>query len=309
MADIYDGAFRTIVNDCKQFILPFINEVFGEHYDGSERIEFHPNEHFIDQQDKPDIKRITDTNLTVFGKQIKKYHLECESSIYSRKILIRLFEYAAQIALDESETGHDTIKVVFPHTSVLYLRNTTNTPDKMRVSIEVPGDKAEYDIPVVKMAAYSIDDIFDKKLYMLLPFYIFTYESGFDDYNNDDGKLSNLKAEYQSIIDKLNILVADGEMSGYDRRTIIELSNDVIQELTKKYENLQKEVGGLMRGEMIITDVHKAREEGRAEGEARGRTEGRIELCIKLIKDGLISIGDAAKNLCMSEDEIKKLMT
>ena len=25
MSDIYDGAFRTIVNDCKQFVLPFIS--------------------------------------------------------------------------------------------------------------------------------------------------------------------------------------------------------------------------------------------------------------------------------------------
>ena len=60
-----------------------------------------------------------------------------------------------------------------------------------------------------------------------------------------------------------------------------------------------------MRGEMIITDVHRAREEGIAEGEARGREE----VCIELIKDGLISIEDAAKNLCMSEDEVKKLIT
>ena len=89
MSDIYDGAFRTIVNDCRQFVLPFINEVFGEHYDGTEEITFHPNEHFIDQQDEPDIRRITDTNFTVTGKQTKKYHLECESSKYSSKILIR----------------------------------------------------------------------------------------------------------------------------------------------------------------------------------------------------------------------------
>ena len=89
MSDIYDGAFRTIVNDCKQFVLPFINEVFGEAYDGTELIEFHPNEHFIDQLEEPDKRRITDTNFTVVGQQIKKYHLECESSKYSSKILIR----------------------------------------------------------------------------------------------------------------------------------------------------------------------------------------------------------------------------
>ena len=70
MSDIYDGAFRTIVNDCKQFVLPFINEVFGEAYDGTELIEFHPNEHFIDQLEEPDKRRITDTNFSVIGRQI-----------------------------------------------------------------------------------------------------------------------------------------------------------------------------------------------------------------------------------------------
>lgn len=53
MGNIYDGAFRTILNDCRRLIIPVINEIFGEDYTGNEKIEFHPNEHFIDQQDAP----------------------------------------------------------------------------------------------------------------------------------------------------------------------------------------------------------------------------------------------------------------
>lgn len=30
MGNIYDGAFRTILNDCRQMIIPVINEVFKE---------------------------------------------------------------------------------------------------------------------------------------------------------------------------------------------------------------------------------------------------------------------------------------
>ena len=52
-------------------IIPVINEIFGEDYTGNEKIEFHPNEHFIDQQDAADQQRITDTNFTIFGR-IKK---------------------------------------------------------------------------------------------------------------------------------------------------------------------------------------------------------------------------------------------
>ena len=131
MSDIYDGAFRTIVNECKQFVLPFINEVFGEAYDGTELIEFHPNEH------------------------------------------------------------------LFPHTAVLYLRDTKKTPDRMLVQIEVPGDSARYYVPIAKIVKYSIDEIFEKKLYILIPFYIFTYEADFDEYNTDKEKLAELHGQYQ----------------------------------------------------------------------------------------------------------------
>lgn len=51
MGNIYDGAFRTILNDCRQMIIPVINEIFKEDYTGNEIIEFHPNEHFIEQID------------------------------------------------------------------------------------------------------------------------------------------------------------------------------------------------------------------------------------------------------------------
>ena len=103
MANIYDGAFRTILNDCWKLIIPVINEIFGETYTGEEEIQFFPNEHFIDQQDEADKERITDTNFTVSGKIPKKYHIECESSLPDGRITIRLFEYDAQIALDEAK--------------------------------------------------------------------------------------------------------------------------------------------------------------------------------------------------------------
>ena len=80
MATIYVGVFRTILNDCRKLLIPVLNEIFGETYTGDEEIRFVPNEHFIDQQNEADRERITDTNFTVYGKEPKKYHLECESS-------------------------------------------------------------------------------------------------------------------------------------------------------------------------------------------------------------------------------------
>lgn len=110
MGNIYDGAFRTILNDCRKLIIPVINEIFHENYIGDEEILFFPNEHFLNQQDKENKERITDTNFTVFGKVKKKYHIECESSLPDGKITVRLFEYDAQIALDEGDVN-ETVSI------------------------------------------------------------------------------------------------------------------------------------------------------------------------------------------------------
>lgn len=257
MANIYDGAFRTILNDCRKLIIPIINEIFGETYTGEEEIQFFPNEHFIDQQDEADKERITDTNFRIFGKVQKKYHIECESSLPDGKITIRLFEYDAQIALDEGEVTEETLTVTFPHTAVLYLRSYQKTPDKMKYVIITPGGTVQYDVPIMKVQAYSLNDIFEKRFLLLLPFYIFSHEKNFPEYNTNEQKLEELKAEYKVILKRLDELEWQGVIGAFDKRTIIDLSGDVIKEIAGKYENLQKKVGDMMRGAMIETSARK----------------------------------------------------
>lgn len=215
-----------------------INEIFKEDYNGDEKIEFHPNEHFIDQQDAADQERITDTNFIIYGKKKKKYHLECESSLPDGRMTIRLFEYDAQIALDEGEVIHETLTVTFSNMAVLYLRNYKKTPDKMRYVIKTPGGSVEYDIPIIKVQEYTLEDIFSKRLLLLIPFYIFSHEKKFMVYNSNEQKLEELKAEYRDILKKLDKLEQEGSIGAFDKRTIIELSRDVIREIAQKYENV-----------------------------------------------------------------------
>ena len=74
MSEIYDSAFRTELNDCPQFILPLLNEVFGENYSGNEKIKFHPNEHFIEKTDDEVITcRPADLLEPEFEKLKEKY--------------------------------------------------------------------------------------------------------------------------------------------------------------------------------------------------------------------------------------------
>lgn len=88
---------------------------------------------------------------------------------------------------------------------------------------------------------------------MLIPFYIFSHEKSFSEYNSNGQKLEKLKAEYQNILERLDKLEQQGVVGAFDKRTIIELSGDVVRELTKKFENVQKGVGDMMRGALIET--------------------------------------------------------
>ena len=299
MANIYDGAFRTILNDCRKLIIPVINEIFGETYTGEEEIQFFPNEHFIDQQDEANKERITDTNFTVFGRIPKKYHIECESSLPDGKITIRLFEYDAQIALDEGEVTEETLTVTFPNTAVLYLRTYKKTPDKMKYVIITPGGTVQYDVPIMKVQTYSLDDIFEKRLLLLIPFYIFSHENSFPEYNSNEQKLEELKAEYQKILERLDELEQQEVIGAFDKRTIIELSGDVIKEIAQKYENVQKGVGNMMRGALIETEARRILN--------KGMNEAQKETAIRLLKRGKLTIKEIAEDTGLSVAEVEQL--
>ena len=307
MANIYDGAFRTILNDCRKLIIPVINEIFNETYTGTEEIRFFPNEHFLDQQDEADRERITDTNFTVFGKEPKKYHVECESSLPDGRITIRLFEYDAQIALDEGEVTEETLTVAFPNTAVLYLRTYKKTPDKMKYVIVTPGGTVQYNVPIMKVQTYSLDDIFEKGLLMLIPFYIFSHEKGFQEYNSNERKLAELKAEYRKILDRLDKLEQQGVIGAFDKRTIIELSGDVIKEIAQKYENVQKGVGDIMGGALIETEARTILNQGIKQGKTQGISETKKQTALRMLKMGKLTVEEIAECSELSVTEIEQL--
>ena len=189
--------------------------------------------------------------------------------------------------------------VTFPNTAVLYLRTYKKTPDKMKYVIITPGGTVQYDIPIMKVQKYSLDDIFEKRLLMLIPFYIFSHENSFPEYNSNEQKLAELKAEYQIILERLDKLEQQGVIGAFDRRTIIELSSDVIKEIAQKYENVQKGVGDMMGGALIETEARKILNQG-------------IDLtkkktAIKLLKMGKLTIEEIAECSELSVTEVEQL--
>lgn len=305
----YDDVFRTMLNDCSRFILPLLNEVFGENYDGTETIVFANDYHFQNKQDRAEDKIITDASFKVIkGDTEKKYHFECQSTI-DNSMVLRFFEYDSQIALDDATiekiVGDDggkksdgVLTVTFPHSAVLYLRSNKNTGDVMTIRFVTPGGEVKYDIPIIKMQTYTLEDIWEKEIYLLIPFYIFTHEANFPKYNEDEKLLQGLVDEFKEICVKMEELTHQGKMTELENRIIVELSKKVVDNIARKYERIRKGVEGIMGGKVIETEAKKMYNRGISEGILLGEENGRSE--------GIIGAIGILKDLNMSESEIKK---
>lgn len=284
----YDDVFRTLLNDCSPLIIPIINEIFGEHFSGQEKIVFSPNEHFLNQQGGNEKERITDTSFNIQGKETKKYHLECQSNA-DNSMLIRFFEYDTQIALDEGELRGNVLTVTLPHSAVLFLRCHASTPDILKIKISTPGGTVEYDIPVMKSQRYTLDEIFEKDLLLLIPFYIFSHEKLFDEYEKDTLKLEILLKEYEHIKNKLEDFMNQNIISEYIRCTLIDMSNKVLEHIAAKYKSIKEGVKSVMGGKVLEYEAKTIKREGIKEGLEEGLKEG--------IKEGIKGTVSILRNL------------
>ena len=174
----YDDVFKTLAIDCTELLIPVVNEIFGGNYTGNERIIRKQNEHYIYGQDAVTKEKVTDSSFEIdrnTNEKNKKYHIECQSTP-DGSMLIRMFEYDSQIAMDDGVYKDGVLNVTFLNVAVLFLRHIKQTPERLTVRIETSGGSVSYHVPVMKIQMYTIDEIFEKKLYFLISFYIFNYE-------------------------------------------------------------------------------------------------------------------------------------
>ncbi|MCD8326001.1 MAG: hypothetical protein LUC90_04765 [Lachnospiraceae bacterium] len=257
----YDDVFRTLLNDCTPLILPIVNEMFGTGYTGKETVELHPDLHFLNRQGGEMQKRITDSCFTVIGTVPRHFLLEMQSTSDS-SMLVRIFEYSTQIALDSGEVTGNTLHVTIPDCGILFLRSTRNTPERMQIRIDTPGGSASFDVQVLKTQQYTIDEIFERKLFMLIPFYIFSHEKAFPEYNTNEEKLEELKTEYIDITNRLRHLKEAGQITEYQHRMIVDMSGKVLKSIAAKYDRIREGVGETMTGRIIETEASRIYHEG-----------------------------------------------
>lgn len=125
---------------------------------------------------------------------------------------------------------------------------------------------------------------FLKKIYFfLIPFYIFSHENKFPKYNTNEEKLEELKEEYIKIRNYLDELSDKGEITMYIKKTIIEMSNKVLESLAKKYNKVREEVKSIMGGKILEYEAKTLFNQGREEG----RNEEKKDTAFNLYQMGM----------------------
>ena len=251
---IFDDVFRTMVEKIPELVIPLLNEVFGTDYQENTSIIQMRNEHQTENGE-----RITDSTLKI-GNRI--YHIECQST-RDPDMVMRMGEYDFVIALENTYQTDGKYYMKFPYSCVVYIRERTE-PEKLQMIILMPdGKEVEYNVPVMRAEAYTIDDIFQKKLTLLLPYYIIRYKK--NNKETDEEILKKLTPEYKQIVNYLNQeLLSKGK--GKEYRYIVDLIIRVADYTFADRLAIRKGIGDIMGGKVLELETDRIINQSVAKG-------------------------------------------
>ena len=293
---IFDNAFRTILERAPELVVMMINEAFHTDYRFDEPVIQCRNEHVTKAG-----KIVTDSVLVVRGVS---YHVEVQA-YHSVGMQIRMIEYDFHIAPGNAEQKDGVYRIKFPESCVFYIRRQRLKNKTLDVEIEFPdGAKVMYKAKARPTLSYTLDDIFEKKLYALIPYYLLKYEKKRDILEGSDKEREELLGDYKEIANRLIKIMEDDSSAGYIS-VLLDLVNDVADEVLVGQPETRKGLGEIMGGQVMTL----ASDRMAAEAEARGEIRGGNNMLNKLVQDGKLSIEDAAKEMGVTRKKFLDQMT
>ena len=272
---IFDDVFRTETEKMPELTIPLINEVFGTNYPLDTEIIQGRNEHLTKSG-----KKITDSYI-IIGE--KRYHMECQSTEDSTMIL-RMIEYDFAISVEYAEKVHGVYRMQFPHSCILYLRGDVREKT-VSMELQFPDNQVvQYKVPVIRIEWYSIKEILEKDLIMLLPFYIMRYEKMKYQLENDEVLREKLLQEYEMIAEYLERKFLNNGLEK-EFRDVRELISKIVEYSFSESKNVRKGLGEIMGGQVLELESDRLIKKGEARGKELG-VDDMAALTRKLMDEG-----------------------
>ena len=181
---IFDEAFRKMMEKMPRLVVSLVNEMFGTEYpDDAEVIQLRNEHHEINGT------LVTDALIGIGGRL---FHIECQSA-RDGTISIRMIEYDFAVAFERAKKETDgRYHVRLPESCVLYVRNHRSVPQRHEIVVDMPDGRSFMYVTKAMLAQdYGVEDMFKKRLHILLPFHILRYESFLKGSRDDARKLKN----------------------------------------------------------------------------------------------------------------------
>ena len=264
---IFDDVLRTFQERRPKLLIPLVNEVFHECYPADAEVTRLPEEY------QTVISKVVADSCNKLDDKI--YHFECQSRKDGNMIL-RMVEYDFMIALVDSRRRDDMECIKFPRSCVIYLRTTETMSDEETLEIEMPdGQIILYRVPVLKLRDYNIDEIFEKNLLILLPYYIINYEKKISTIAKDEARIGMLIQEYREIVERLAEATRNDESGIF--QDILQMMRGLVRYLLRKQPEIRERMGDVMGGKVLPLPSDKLREEreaGLQQGIRQGISQG-----------------------------------
>ena len=279
---IYDDVFRTIQERHPGLLIPLVNEAFHTKY-----VEQEPVTRLPEEYQKVVSKLIADS-CSVIGSRI--YHLECQSARDGGMVL-RMVEYDFMIGLSGAELSEGIYRIRFPSSCIFYLRHGKNTGREGTVEIELAdGQTVNYQVPVIKAQEYTLEELFEKKLYICLPYYIMRYENKFHQISRSEEKTGKLLQEFDQMLAELWDKTRQDETGLY--QDLLRLIRKIAEYQLRNETELKERMGNVMGGKVLelpSDKLREAREQGISQGIEQGISQGESrvnQLILALQKQG-----------------------
>lgn len=262
----YDSALASMVSKLKNYVVPLVNEVFGEQFTKDADVALRNNKHVLHRTDNTLDRRDSDlvVELTeMIGELVKKvYMFECEAW-YDKSIVLRIAEYGSSVAIETAEVTDEEVVLKIPNSAVIFLHPKGKIPKVMKITYRGPnGSEMSYGVPSLQIKDYSIDELFEKKLLILLPFYLFRFANEFDEMEENAERRREVNEALRDINQRLEKLLDEKGIDAFQKMTIQSLLKRVSDRLVARYENLKKEVDDIMSGAIARTRADEILEQG-----------------------------------------------
>lgn len=155
----------------------------------------------------------------------------------------------------------------------------------------------------MKVQLYSLEEIFEKKLLLILPFYIFCYKKRFPKIEDDQEERRKLKEEFGHICERLEKLCEAGKLTVYEKHTILNMTRKVVDNLARNCGKIRREVTDSMGGKVLDHETKDILRKGINIGLRTG-----MDSFAQLVRDGILELSDAARRIGVQEEELAKYL-